>query len=194
MNCLCSFFALSNIGGSGGLLFMEQRSCRPGEHNCPQAFHHNQRQIVIWSWLWVSQYLWFELSSRSQSYLGRVDLNQNFYAISVACWRGYYEILSISERTGCDRVDRGMRDLLEFINKLELQNLPMMGIRFTWANFQDSAIHSRIDRFLVSIEWIQKLKPNQWGLPRSISDHCPIMIAEDSRDWGPKPFRFMDAW
>lgn len=70
----------------------------------------------------------------------------------------------------------------------------MMGIRFTWANFQDSAIHSRIDRFLVSIEWIQKLKPNQWGLPRSISDHCPIMIAEDSRDWGPKPFRFMDAW
>lgn len=171
MNCLCSFFALSNIGASGGLLFMEQRSCRPGEHNCPQAFHHNQRQIVIWFWLCVSQYLWSELSSRSQSYLGRVDLNQNFYAISVVCWRGSYEILSISERTGCDRVDRGMRDLLEFINKMELQNLPMMGRSFTWANFQDSTIHSRIDRFLVSIEWIQKFKPNQWGLPRPISEH-----------------------
>lgn len=34
----------------------------------------------------------------------------------------------------------------------------------------------------------------QWGLSRLIFDHCPVMILDDSRDWGPKPFRFMDIW
>ncbi|KAL7202514.1 hypothetical protein ACSBR1_034063 [Camellia fascicularis] len=33
-----------------------------------------------------------------------------------------------------------------------------------------------------------------WGLPRIISDHCPLQIMEDVRDWGPKPFRFLNAW
>ncbi|XP_028082409.1 uncharacterized protein LOC114283731 [Camellia sinensis] len=37
--------------------------------------------------------------------------------------------------------------------------------------------------------------PNEcWGLPRTVSDHCPIVLKEDNRDWGPKPFRFMNCW
>lgn len=32
------------------------------------------------------------------------------------------------------------------------------------------------------------------GLPRSVSDHCPILLKEDERDWGPKPFKFLNAW
>ncbi|XP_058203081.1 uncharacterized protein LOC131317559 [Rhododendron vialii] len=32
------------------------------------------------------------------------------------------------------------------------------------------------------------------GLPRPVSDHCPIMLLDDNRDWGPKPFRFLDIW
>ncbi|XP_028110128.1 uncharacterized protein LOC114308682 [Camellia sinensis] len=33
-----------------------------------------------------------------------------------------------------------------------------------------------------------------WGLPRLISDHCLLLMMEDERDWGPKPFRFINAW
>lgn len=33
-----------------------------------------------------------------------------------------------------------------------------------------------------------------WGLPRILYDHCPILLKEDERDWGPKPFRFINAW
>lgn len=32
------------------------------------------------------------------------------------------------------------------------------------------------------------------GLPSIISDHCPISNIDDNRDWGPKTFRFLDAW
>ncbi|GKV28743.1 hypothetical protein SLEP1_g37755 [Rubroshorea leprosula] len=34
----------------------------------------------------------------------------------------------------------------------------------------------------------------QWGLRRSVSDHCPILLKEEKIDWGPKPFKFFDAW
>ena len=33
-----------------------------------------------------------------------------------------------------------------------------------------------------------------WGLPRLISDHCPLLLMEDDRDWGPKPFRIINDW
>lgn len=33
-----------------------------------------------------------------------------------------------------------------------------------------------------------------WGLPRPISDHCPIMISNSNWDWVPKPYRFLDVW
>jgi hypothetical protein len=54
---------------------------------------------------------------------------------------------------------------------------------------------SRIDRFIVSEEWL-----NDWGvcslwvLPRDISDHCPLILKKDNLDWGPRPFRFNNYW
>ena len=37
-------------------------------------------------------------------------------------------------------------------------------------------------------------KLKQWGLPRTISDHCPILLKVYGKDWGPKPFKFFNAW
>lgn len=31
-------------------------------------------------------------------------------------------------------------------------------------------------------------------MERPISDHCPVAIINDSRDWGPRLFKFMDIW
>ena len=33
-----------------------------------------------------------------------------------------------------------------------------------------------------------------WGLPRLVSDHCPLILTEDCRNWGPRSFRFINAW
>ncbi|KAL8507619.1 hypothetical protein ACS0TY_018234 [Phlomoides rotata] len=35
---------------------------------------------------------------------------------------------------------------------------------------------------------------HQKGLRRTVSDHCPIILGVKVRDWGPKPFRCINAW
>ncbi|GKV09906.1 hypothetical protein SLEP1_g21339 [Rubroshorea leprosula] len=81
-----------------------------------------------------------------------------------------------------------------FIAETGLIDLPMIGRRFTWYQPNGRAM-SRLDRFLINEEWLvtwEGLK--QWGLMRSISDHCPVLLKNKVKNWGPKPFRFFDAW
>ncbi|XP_028084379.1 uncharacterized protein LOC114285538 [Camellia sinensis] len=106
----------------------------------------------------------------------------------------FNEICHISERVGCSRRDRGMKHLNEFIGNSELHDLPLHGKRYTWCNAQDSEKWSRIDRILLSPEWMINFPMKLWGLPKLILDHCPLLMIEDARDWGPKPFRFLNAW
>lgn len=87
-----------------------------------------------------------------------------------------------------------MQDFQEFINNLEMQDLPMIGRCYTWSNFQAQCIQSRLDRFLLAQEWLDKFSISLWGLKRVISDHCPILITNETKNWGPKPFRFMNVW
>ncbi|CAL5358449.1 unnamed protein product [Camellia sinensis] len=77
---------------------------------------------------------------------------------------------------GCSRMDRGMREFNAMIDQLELIDLPMLGRNFTWSNSQDGERWSRLDRFLLNTDWV------------------PILLLEDERDWGPRPFKFINAW
>lgn len=106
----------------------------------------------------------------------------------------FNEIRSLGKRKGCTRRDSGMLEFNNFIEELELFDVPMLGRQFTWSNLEDGGRWSRIDRVLLSSEWIEKFKLKLWGLPRGVSDHCPLILMEDVRDWGPKPFRFINAW
>lgn len=47
---------------------------------------------------------------------------------------------------------------------------------------------------MLSQEWLDKFNLVQWGLCRVISDNCPTMITNETKDWGPKPFKFINAW
>ncbi|XP_028091888.1 uncharacterized protein LOC114292180 [Camellia sinensis] len=106
----------------------------------------------------------------------------------------FNEVRSIFERKSCSRRDRGMCDFNELIENLEVCDIPMLGRKFTWCNSLQGDKWSRLDRFLLSPEWLQKFNFKLWGLPRRLSDHCPILLLEDKKDWGPKPFRFLNAW
>ncbi|KAL7195821.1 hypothetical protein ACSBR1_035955 [Camellia fascicularis] len=87
-----------------------------------------------------------------------------------------------------------MKHFNDFIQKCELHDLPLHGRKYTWCNAQEFEKWSRIDRVLLSMDWLISFRMKLWGLPRLVSDHCPLLLMEDERDWGPRPFRFLNAW
>lgn len=73
-------------------------------------------------------------------------------------------------------------------------DLPLHGRKFTWYR-PNGRCKSRLDRFLVNTEWLSNWPHSiHKGLPRSVSDHCPIPLDTKIIDWGPRPFRFVKAW
>ncbi|KAL8512922.1 hypothetical protein ACS0TY_019182 [Phlomoides rotata] len=72
--------------------------------------------------------------------------------------------------------------------------MPLAGRKFTWYR-PDGTCKSRLDRILVNSEWITRW-PNQVlkGERRTLSDHCPIYMESAIKNWGPRPFRFINTW
>ncbi|GKV27405.1 hypothetical protein SLEP1_g36578 [Rubroshorea leprosula] len=127
--------------------------------------------------------LWEELQGLITSRGGKWCLAGDFNAVRKE-----------EERAGCRELTREMRDFDDFIQNTGLIDLPLMGRKYTWYN-SNGQYMSRIDRFLLTEEWILKWSDvKQWGLNRSVSDHCPILLKTEKMDWGPKPFKFFDAW
>lgn len=81
-----------------------------------------------------------------------------------------------------------------FIRNSGLIDLPLHGRSFTWYR-PNGSCKSRLDRILINNTWIARWpNSNQKGLHRTLSDHVPIVLEIKVRDWGPKPFRSLNAW
>ncbi|GKV37223.1 hypothetical protein SLEP1_g45280 [Rubroshorea leprosula] len=127
--------------------------------------------------------LWKELQCLVSSRNGNWCLTGDFNAIR-----------SIEERAGCRGMSAEMREFEEFIHSADLIDLPLVGRKYTWYN-SNGQYMSRIDRFLISEGWLSNWGDvKQWGLRRSVSDHCPVLLKDEKIDWGPKSFKFFDAW
>ncbi|GKV13733.1 hypothetical protein SLEP1_g24717 [Rubroshorea leprosula] len=127
--------------------------------------------------------LWAELRQRIMDEEGRWLIVGDFNA--VRC---------IEERKGRTGESLDMKEFDDFVVSTGLVDLKLANRRFTWY-MPDGSAMSRLDRALLSVEmcnigeeWVQQ------GLKRTVSDHCPIMVKTMVVDWGPKPFRVLDAW
>lgn len=80
-------------------------------------------------------------------------------------------------------------DFSEFIDLINLVDIPSKGKKFTWFGGNGKA-RSSIDRFLVANNMVNKLGiVSQLAGDWDISDHCSIWMIFDRADWGPKPFK-----
>ncbi len=100
-----------------------------------------------------------------------------------------------NERLGCSILSTNMIDFSDFIEDLNLVDLPLHGGRYTWCNGSINPSMSRIDRVLVSLDWeehypdvMQKL------LPKPISDRTPIMLEVGGMNGGKRAFKFENMW
>ncbi|KAK2648435.1 hypothetical protein Ddye_015924 [Dipteronia dyeriana] len=100
-----------------------------------------------------------------------------------------------SERKGGNGSVSWMRNFKVFAVAVNVIDLPLQGMAFTWSNNRENESWARLNRFLcdpIFLSWFPKLV--QKGLGRSLSDHNPVILGELEVDWGPKPFHFWIAW
>lgn len=89
----------------------------------------------------------------------------------------FNEVLHPSERLGQFRYDSSMRDFLEWIQDLNLIDVPLHGVKFTWGRNESQ---SRLDRCLCVDEWFTNFPEMRLeGLKRGASDHNPILLSFD---------------
>ncbi|KAL8518744.1 hypothetical protein ACS0TY_009924 [Phlomoides rotata] len=101
---------------------------------------------------------------------------------------------SESARKGEVIEDRDIHEFESHIQQWRVTELSLTGKKYTWYR-PYGFCKSKLDRMMVNSEWLGKW-PNQVlkGLGRSFSDHITIFIESQVKDWGPKPFWFINCW
>jgi hypothetical protein len=100
-----------------------------------------------------------------------------------------------SERRGCTRVSPYMEQFSNFIEDLNLVDLPFNGGRYTWCNGATNPSMSWIDRILVTMDW-EKQYPDmvQKLMPRPISNHSLLLLEAGGMARGKSSFKFKNMW
>nr|XP_043619855.1 uncharacterized protein LOC122591669 [Erigeron canadensis] len=131
----------------------------------------------------AKQLVWDEITSHLSNTQGLWILLGDFNEVREPCERKNSVFNATSSQVFND-----------FIHQCELIEYTKNGHRFTYV--ADNGIKkSRINRILVSPSFM-----NTWPtaalttLPRSLSDHRPLILSTSTLDFGPPPFRFFNSW
>ncbi|KAL4573164.1 hypothetical protein LXL04_019961 [Taraxacum kok-saghyz] len=82
----------------------------------------------------------------------------------------------------------------DFIDGLDLVDVPMTGKRFTRIDAAGAKMN-KLDRFLVTEEFVDVFGQVEVAvLDWKCSDHCPIFLHSSLFDYGRSPFKFFNSW
>ncbi|GLT87099.1 hypothetical protein SLE2022_051990 [Rubroshorea leprosula] len=170
-----NFTKTGDSTGDGYLRITGEWGIQKVKYNLVNVYGPNDRQKRL--------KLWDELRIMITEEGGRWLIAGDFNAIRC-----------LEERRGRIGESPDMKDFDGFIQSAGLIDIKMVNRRFTWYR-PDGTAMSRLDRVLMNaemysmgVEWVQQ------GLKRNISDHCAIVLKKRTVDWGPRPFRVLDAW
>ncbi|XP_058759249.1 uncharacterized protein LOC131632522 [Vicia villosa] len=184
-------------GKSGGLITLWKESC------CEVILSFNGVGFLGTKLRWrgnlyyvVNIYSPCDLASKRALWKTLMDLKLKFSDGEWCIAGDFNSVVSKKERMGRALVVKKaeMRDFARFIGEIGLVDVPFKGKLFSWFS-GDGRCMSRLDRFLLEDSIVDR-----WGVvgqmigSRDISDHCPIWIISDKADWGPKPFKIVNAW
>ncbi|XP_043697195.1 uncharacterized protein LOC122647973 [Telopea speciosissima] len=104
-----------------------------------------------------------------------------------------------NEKIGGDPIRLEAKDdLNNFIDDSELIDLKWKGEAMTWNNRQSGVtrICCKLDRVMVNLAWMDVFRSSEATFhPPGLSNRSPVVVAVlDETNFGPKPFRFFEAW
>ncbi|KAJ0599248.1 putative RNA-directed DNA polymerase [Helianthus annuus] len=98
------------------------------------------------------------------------------------------------ERRNCSFKPTCANNFNSFIYNAGLREYHLRGRAFTWQSENGKKL-SKLDRFLVNSEFFDSWPEARCqALPRSWSDHCPIILIAKSVNFGARPFRVFNSW
>lgn len=101
----------------------------------------------------------------------------------------------IWEKKGSKNSKGTSKEFNEFITSLQLVDVRLNHKSFTWTNNQNNPMLVRIDRWLVSLEWMSAFPLFAlFALPRTSSDHCLLILWHSLPITRSKVFRFKNFW
>ena len=72
--------------------------------------------------------------------------------------------------------DQGSEEFWEFLGRAALHEMGPRDCKYTWRSEAGPSYRSRLDRFLCSVELMERFsEADVVALPRPISNHCPII-------------------
>ena len=120
---------------------------------------------------------------------------QQYWRIPWCCLGDFNIVRFPSERRGETRLTLAMEKFSEFIEDLNLDDLPLEGGSYTWSSGTEQPTISRIDKALVTPDWEDHLPDViQRILSRPISDHSPILLEAGGMARGKSLFKFENMW
>lgn len=109
-------------------------------------------------------------------------------------WRGFNEVFYFGDQNDLDPLLK-WKKFHSWVSDYSLFDFPLQNTLFTWSNFRSNVACSKLDRFFASQQWLEIfLRNSPKGLPRPISDHCPLLLDMDKSKNGPQLFRFENMW
>ena len=94
------------------------------------------------------------------------------------------------------RLDRrGMRRFRAFLNQARLEELNLVGRKFTWSSHRQRPTLELLDWVFASVEWLEGF-PNHVlkALSSDCSDHCPLLLQLEALSGTKRRFRFESFW
>lgn len=86
-------------------------------------------------------------------------------------------ILGNKETWGNNGFSSASEELVSFVDDLELQNMPLLGLSFTFYDSGQFGARNRLDRFFISVdvgEWSYNVVRR--AIFQMVSDHIPIVF------------------
>ncbi|XP_039003298.1 uncharacterized protein LOC120130004 [Hibiscus syriacus] len=135
----------------------------------------------------------YKVYSKSNKKNKRGESEKGFSAVEFSMDKDEMELTWQEEKLGKYMNENSIAWFREFLFQASLMDLSLVGGSFNWGNNREDPTFVRLDRFLVSDDFLG-LFPDvvQLLLPKSISDHNAMALESSKLNWGPKPFRLFN--
>ena len=81
------------------------------------------------------------------------------------------------------------------LQSCELKEIHLQNRRFTWSNERKNPTMCKLDLFFCNVEWDTTFSTHLLhALSSSLTDHCPLLLADDKGPRRPRTFKFENFW